>query len=119
HAATLGASCPNRPYDARHQVVGSGGGLAQPVHRRRAPRLVALRTHGAHSLDLLGLELRVDAEDLDRRLLINGEIVDPDHDPALLLQLLLVAERRVRYLFLEEARIDRRNDSAELLDALE
>src|SRR5216684_3625197 len=119
HDLALGGVRLHRLEDVRHQVVGPGRGHAQPVQRRRAPRLVALRAHRAHSLDLLGLEPWIDAEDLDRRLPINRELVDPDHDPLLLLELLLVAERRVRDLFLEEAGLDRRYDAAKLLDALE
>src|SRR5258707_6625045 len=116
HDLALGGVRLHRLEDVRHQVVGSGRGFAQPVERRRAPRLVALGAHRAHSLDLLGLELGVDAENLDRRLPIDCEVIDPDHDPLLLLPLLLVAERRVGDLFLEETGFYRRNDSAELVE---
>src|SRR5206468_1881096 len=84
-----------------------------------ALRLVALAPHAAHALALLGLKARVDAQDLDGRFLVDDEVVDTDHDPTLLLELFLVAERGVRDLLLEEADLDRRDDAANLVDALE
>src|SRR6202140_3359600 len=82
-------------------------------------RLVALPAHLANARNLLSFEPRVDAEDLDRYLFVDCEVVDPDHDPELPLELLLIAKRGVGHLLLEKARLDRRNDPAEVFDALE
>src|SRR5439155_15620379 len=62
---------------------------------------------------------RVDAEDLDRLLLLLLVPVDPDDDPLAALDLGLVAEARLGDLALLEVLLDRRDYAAELLDALE
>ena len=65
------------------------------------------------------LEGGVDLQDLERLLVLELVAVDPDDDPLLLLDLVLVAERGVRDLPLEEVLLDRRDDSTELPDPVE
>src|SRR5581483_6281507 len=80
---------------------------------------VAGGAHRLHPLDLLPLERRVDAEELDRLLLLELVAVDADDDPLAALDLGLVAEARLRDLPLLEVLLDRRDDPAELVDPLE
>src|SRR5205085_9105035 len=77
------------------------------------------RAQRLHALDLLLLERRVDAEDLERRLVLQLVAVDADDDALLGLQLGLVAEGRLGDLALEEVALDRLDYAAELLDARE
>ena len=76
------------------------------------------RAQRLHALDLLLLERRVDAEDVE--LLSSVELVPVDADDHALprLDLRLVAEGRFGDLALEEVLLDRRDDAAELADAL-
>ena len=77
------------------------------------------RPHRLHALDLLLLERRVDAEELDRLLVLLLVAVDADDDPLAALDLGLVAEARLGDLALLEVLLDRRDHAAELLDPLE
>src|SRR5207237_4186574 len=76
-------------------------------------------TQHLHALDLAALERRVDAKDRRRGVLLGDEAVDADDDAIARLDLLLVAERRLCDLPLEEVLLDRRDDAAKLFDPLE
>ena len=82
-------------------------------------RRVARRAHRLHALDLLRLERRVDAEELDLLLLLELVPVDADDDALAALDLRLVAVARLGDLALLEVLLDRRDDAAELVDLLE
>src|SRR5439155_14793584 len=75
--------------------------------------------HRLHALDLLLLERRVDAEEIDRLLVLLLVAVDADDHALAALDLGLVAEARLGDLALLEVLLDRRDHAAELLDPLE
>src|SRR5439155_23497806 len=93
--------------------------LLQPRERCVRRGRVAPLPYCLHALDLLLLEGRVDAEELDRLLLLELVAVDADHDSLAALDLGLVAEARLGDLTLLEVLLDRRDHPAELLDSLE
>src|SRR5712691_3724465 len=111
---------PGGVDDRRHQVpVLVRGVLLEPAERGLDCRRVAAPAQGAHALDLLALEGGVDAQELDRPLLLELVAVDAYDDALLRLDLRLVAERRLRDLALEEVLLDRCYDAAETLDPRE
>ncbi len=80
---------------------------------------VAAGADGLDALDLLGLEGGVDAEDLDRLLVVVPVAVDADDDALAGLDLGLVAEGGVGDLALHEVLLDRGDHAAELVDPVE
>ena len=80
---------------------------------------VALRAHPRRPLELAALGLGVEPVQLDRLLVVLVEAVDADDHALARLDLLLVAERRLLDLVLDEALLDRRDRAAELVDALD
>src|SRR5205807_6890189 len=106
--------------DRRHQVAVITSGVVLQSRKRRLDRQgIATRAQRLHPGDLLSLQRRIDLEDLDRLLPGDRVAVDADHDSLLLLDLRLVAERRIRDLALEEVLLDRCDDTAELADPVE
>src|SRR4029078_10655167 len=102
--------------DRAHQVAIVASGVLFQTRERRFDRpRVAPGSKRLHSVDLLLLECRVDAQDLERPLVLEFVAVDADDDPLLRLDLGLVLERRLRDLALEEVLLDRLDDAAELL----
>src|SRR4051794_24731359 len=95
------------------------GIFAQTRERRLDSCRVAPGADALYALDLLALQRRVDAENLDLLLVLLDVPVDADDDALLLLDFGLVAERRLGDLPLEEVLLDRRDDAAKLLDPLE
>src|SRR5438105_12443797 len=103
-------------HDRGHEVHVALGVRLQPRERRLDLTRVPTGAHGAHALDLLRLEGRVDAQQLDRRLLLERVPIDPDHDALAALDLALVPEGCLRDLALHEVLLDRGDDAAELCD---
>src|SRR5206468_5160554 len=97
----------------------AGGGLLELGESGLDLRGIAARPERPDALDLLALELRVDAEDRNRLVLVDLVVVDGDDDALLGLDLGLVAERRFRDLALEEVVADRGDHAAELVDPAE
>src|SRR5919204_2549703 len=96
-----------RVQERGHQVGVAGGLLAQGRQRALDGRRVPAGASGLEPPDLLALERGIDAQDLEALLVVLRERVDPDHDPASLVDLLLVGERRVGDLALREVALDR------------
>src|SRR5215471_16690379 len=109
-----------RLHDRLHEVAAVVGRvLLQPRDRGLRSRRVASPPHRLDTFDLLLLERRIDAEDLDRLLLLHLVAVHSDDDPLAALDLGLVAEARLGDLALHEVLLDRRDHAAELVDPLE
>src|SRR5439155_610833 len=93
-----------------------GGEIGMPLEGSVDNRLHA---QGLHALDLFLLESRVDAEEIDRLLVLLLVAVDADDHALAALDLGLVAEARLGDLALLEVLLDRGDHAAELLDPLE
>src|SRR5437763_3565552 len=105
--------------DRRHEVrIALGGGLERS-ERGLDRRAVAARAQGSDALDLLLLERRVDAQDVELRLVVELVAVDADDDPTFSLDLSLIPERRLGDLALEEVLLDRGHDPSERADPAE
>src|SRR5437879_9141412 len=82
-------------HEQRHEVlVLLDGGLLQPCERRLDGPGVAAAAKAADALDLLSLEGRVDAEDLELGLVLEPVAVGADDHALRGLDLALVPERR-------------------------
>src|SRR5437763_989340 len=100
HASAISQPPPSaKPLIAAILV---GGVLAQSRQHGFNCRRVALRAQRADAVDLLLLERGIDAQDLDRLLVVELVAVDADDDPLVALDLLLVAEAGLGDLGLEE-----------------
>ena len=94
-------------------------GLAD-THERRCRRLgIPLGAQPCGPLELAALRGRVEPVQLDRFLLRLVELVDADDHALARLDLLLVPERRLLDLLLDEALLDRRDGTASLVDLLD
>src|SRR5919197_1762935 len=119
HLAERGVR-PRALKNPRHQIHFSP--RARIRHRRKS-RLdrgrVAPAAQLLDALDLLALERRVDPQDLDLLLVLELVANDAHDDPLPLLDLVLVPERGIRDLALEEVLLDRGYHATELLDPVE
>src|SRR5690242_14609578 len=111
--------CARAHHDRVHEIRVALRGPLELGERILDGGRVAVGTHGAHPLDLLALERGIDAEDLERQLVLELVAVDADDDALAALHLRLVAVRRLGDLPLHEVLLDRGDDAAELLDPVE
>src|SRR6266571_5387924 len=110
---------PHGIEDERHRVVVALARRAQTVERSGVLLRVSRSAKLPEAVDL-GLERRfAHAERLDIGLLVDDEIVDTDDRALLVLDLPLVAVRRVCDLLLEESLPDGGDHATEVLDPLE
>src|SRR2546421_9054359 len=111
---------PRGVHDRLHQIaVRPGRIFFQPSEGLFHRSGVAPHPNGVNALDLSLLERGIDPEDVRLRLVVELVAVDADDDALVLLDLRLVAVRGLGDLALEEVLLDRRNDSAELVDPVE
>ena len=109
-----------RPEGVAHrwqQVAGAGGGLADGGERARCVLGIAFGPHAYETVALALLPGRVDAMELDARLGLLAELVDADDDRPTRFDGGLEAVGGLLDLALDEAGLDRRDSTAELVDA--
>src|SRR5262249_31333666 len=83
----------DRVEDERQEVFAPAGGFFHPRERCAVRLRIALFPDGAHALDLVALDLRIDRHDRHRRCVLD-ELVRPDDDALFFLDLELVGVRR-------------------------
>src|SRR3954464_13882511 len=103
--------------EVRHEiVVVAGGGFLEGGQLALDGGAVAAGADGLHAVDLLALQPRVDAEDLDLAVAALGVRVHADELARAVVVLLLELEGGVGDLALREAALDRLDHAAELVD---
>src|SRR5215468_5637085 len=107
HLAHRHVGARGRQHGLHEVAVGVGRILLQAGERRLSRGRVAPFAHRLHARDLLSLQSRVDAEDLERLLLLHLVAVNADDDSLAALDLRLVAEARLCDLTLHEVLLDR------------
>ena len=110
---------PQRLPHRKQQVLVRARDPPDLFQRPRSGLGVPLGSDALRPLQLPPLRLRIEPVELDRLLLVLLVAVDTDDDALALLDLALVAERRVLDLALDEALLDRRNRAADLVDPLD
>ena len=115
----FGDAHPGRLDQPRHQVLPRFGGSTNRGQCGVDLALVALGLGPVEPRALTLLGRRVGAVDVELGLALELELVHPDHDPLLRVDLALIREGGVGDLPLGEAVLDRFDHPAELVDAVE
>src|SRR5205807_269797 len=114
HLAQRGAGLQSLPQH-RQQVAGPRSRLADLFEAAVDERLITVRLERLQPLDLLALRLGIDAQDVGNLdLAVLDELVHPDDDVLSRAVALVVPERRLLDLSLDE--VDRVDRSSELVD---
>src|SRR5438876_4030084 len=103
----------------RQEVLGAVRGLADTRERELSLVRVPLSAYLRRPLELPPLGVGIEPVQLDRLALLFPKTVDADDDALARLDLLLVPECGLLDLVLDEAPLDRRDRSAELVDSLD
>src|SRR5919202_6981258 len=111
-----GAEALDTVQDQRHRIRGPACALLETLQEGPGARLVSTGAHRAEPLDLPFAHRRVDSENLRRNFGFLGlEAIHADDDPLTRLDLTLEAVRRLLNLALDEALLDCRDRSAQLI----
>src|ERR1035438_471663 len=102
----------------QEKIVGATGCAAQRVQTARYRVVVTLLAQYGEALALVGLDLWVSAQQLDRLLLVEGELVQADHGALFVVDLQLDAVSRALDLGLLEALLDGGHGAALVLNLL-
>src|SRR5690242_815130 len=70
----------DRMDDGGHQVLAGTGGLFDGFEPKLPRGCVAPHAQGAHALDLLAFEVRIDPQNVDRLLLVDLKAIHADHN---------------------------------------
>src|SRR5439155_9748461 len=108
---------PDGVEHVRDEILVAQARVAEGAHGAFPARRVAARPQRTHALDLAPLDLRIDLENGNGNLVLAAEAVDPDDDPAALLDLHLEPVGRIRDLLLWESPLHGLDDPAHLVDA--